>query len=162
MVVDPYGAGDQFPRDASGPAADWCPGGGGQPERDVVGQRQALVVGGEGQGDEHRAEHLLLDDLAALVGADQQGRLVVGAVGEVAGGRTPPGHHPRAVGDRPVDHPGDPVPLPEGGQGALVGGGVGGGPSRTDAIRSATPAMKASNSDAGRTPARPQCSPARC
>ena len=63
----------------SGPVDVAGPGRGGQPVGGVVGQRDALVVGVEGQHDQDRAEDLVLDDLAVLGGVGDERRLVVGA-----------------------------------------------------------------------------------
>src|SRR5690606_25971800 len=83
-AVDPDGPGDQPGGDERGPLAVAGGDGGGQAGAGVVGQPDGLVLGVEGLERQHRAEDLLLDDLAVLGDVREQGRLVVQALAALA------------------------------------------------------------------------------
>ena len=125
VVVDPDAAGPDL---AGGPqrAEDVAgPGRGRQAVRRVVGQRDALVVGVERQHDQHRAEHLVLDDL----GRPGRRRRPASARSRRPRASAPPGHRAAAddlgaVAARPLDEAGDALLLPARDQRALVGGRV--------------------------------------
>ena len=145
VVVDPDAAGLDLPggpRDAEDVAG---PDRGGQPVRRVVGQRDRLVVGVERQHGEHRAEDLVAARSRALWAVDDdQRRLVVGA--RPPG--SPPGAAPPQTTSAPAPGPGRRSRPPGRVRGETSGprsvAGSRGSPSRTPAIRSATPATKSS------------------
>src|SRR5215467_15947646 len=75
-TVDPHGAGDQPRRHPLGPGLVAGEHGRRQPVGRAVGQCDGFGFAGEGLQREHRAEHLLGEDLRAGRGAAEQGRLV--------------------------------------------------------------------------------------
>ena len=81
-----------------------------RPKRTSLAQAIACVLVAEALDRDDRAEDLVLDDLAALVGTDDDGRLVVrpGAVGPLAA------DDDLGAVSRPLDHPFDLVGLGSG------------------------------------------------
>src|SRR5207248_11523283 len=99
-TVDPHGPGDQFRRHPPGPGLVAGEHGRREAVARAVGQRDGLGFGGEGLQREHRAEHLLGEDLRAGRGAAEQGRLVVQAT--EAGADYPAEQREGAGRDRPA------------------------------------------------------------